>query len=485
MSLFRLIPLCQAIQIRSKHLESVNDYTLTIKTNDERNIRQSVGFGKGSGTMTEISGIFQQLSVRRRTILAEKELKRIVFLVKYFSFVHPFATFKLFNVQNGDLLFQSRQSCSMLLTANRVFPYVNWTSLEIEETEYYAISGAVALNTSNGQSLEIVSINQRRSQITPGHYMQEFFNGKRVFVPSKGQDAKDDIKRRKFHYIVQIRLKKRDLVIEHESLFKFLEACQHECTWLSAFNIKFFTLPNRIISPSMLNKTAAMPLQRRNAWMQEKYGRLENITKEKEGIHGYTFKEATCIKLKNLTVIGQADKKYIICVEVGNFVVFDQHAIHERIRLESFQEKIISRGKSIERKKINVELNLEGLLIDNNRIKPWGFQIAKSRSKVYLTAVPQFFPNDYCTCEKISELFKEIFTEFQSEHDHAGYSTIPPPLNEMLKSIACHGAIKFNHELSLENMCHLLHDLSSCTFPYICAHGRTSVVRLQKIGAYE
>jgi len=58
----------------------------------------------------------------------------------------------------------------------------------------------------------------------------------------------------------------------------------------------------------------------------------------------------------------------------------------------------------------------------------------------------------------------------------------PNGLLEMLNSRACRSAVMFNDELSREECVKLLADLSECVFPFMCAHGRVSMVPLVEIG---
>ncbi|NXH81955.1 MLH3 protein, partial [Edolisoma coerulescens] len=52
---------------------------------------------------------------------------------------------------------------------------------------------------------------------------------------------------------------------------------------------------------------------------------------------------------------------------------------------------------------------------------------------------------------------------------------------KVLASQACHGAIKFNEHLTLEESCRLIEALSSCKLPFQCAHGRPSMLPLADI----
>ncbi|XP_045057177.2 DNA mismatch repair protein Mlh3 isoform X10 [Desmodus rotundus] len=56
--------------------------------------------------------------------------------------------------------------------------------------------------------------------------------------------------------------------------------------------------------------------------------------------------------------------------------------------------------------------------------------------------------------------------------------TLPLTVQKVLASQACHGAIKFNDGLSLEESYRLIEALSRCQLPFQCAHGRPSMLPL-------
>ena len=58
----------------------------------------------------------------------------------------------------------------------------------------------------------------------------------------------------------------------------------------------------------------------------------------------------------------------------------------------------------------------------------------------------------------------------------------PKGILDMINSRACRSAIMFNDELSQEQCEALVHDLSTCHFPFQCAHGRPSMVPLVELG---
>lgn len=106
------------------------------------------------------------------------------------------------------------------------------------------------------------------------------------------------------------------------------------------------------------------------------------------------FKISTNNIIFKINIIGQLNNQFILCKYDQILIIFDQHAIHERIRLEAF-----------------LKVSKENL--------------------------------------------------------------------EVLKLKACRGAIKFGQCLGYEIICKLINQLQKCQWPYICAHGRPSVLFLE------
>ncbi|KAF2155541.1 hypothetical protein K461DRAFT_75192 [Myriangium duriaei CBS 260.36] len=61
----------------------------------------------------------------------------------------------------------------------------------------------------------------------------------------------------------------------------------------------------------------------------------------------------------------------------------------------------------------------------------------------------------------------------------------PKGIIDLLNSRACRSAIMFNDELSLDECQRLILELSRCVFPFMCAHGRVSMVPLLSLGGNE
>ncbi|KAK7132315.1 hypothetical protein R3I93_018764 [Phoxinus phoxinus] len=220
--------------------------------------------------------------------------------------------------------------------------------------------------------------------------------------------------------------------------------------------------------------------------------------------------------IHTMRVINQVDKKFLACLintteqdvsessanEGHLLVLVDQHAAHERVRLEglvtdSYEDDPDTPGKKrlcsssvtppLEINVTEEELRLlrscqaflRGLALD--------VRFPKSESlNVLLERLPTCFIEKESTELRRGRrsVIKTIAEDYLREHIELLHSTgrargtLPLTVHNVLASQACHGAIKFNDILSKEECCSLVSSLSSCHLPFQCAHGRPSIVPL-------
>ncbi|XP_031134550.1 DNA mismatch repair protein Mlh3 isoform X1 [Sander lucioperca] len=227
----------------------------------------------------------------------------------------------------------------------------------------------------------------------------------------------------------------------------------------------------------------------------------------------YRFSKAMICSMK---VIHQVDKKFLACLintreeepaalneTEGNLLVLvDQHAAHERVRLEnlvadSYEDDPDAPGERrlcsstilppLEIRVTEEELRL--LRSCQAHLRCLGLEVKFSQAAdphVFVRKVP------LCFMEKESNeirrgrpsVIKPIVEEYLQEQIELLRSTgrvrgtLPLTVLKVLASLACHGAIKFNDSLSRDECCSLVASLSSCQLPFQCAHGRPSIAPL-------
>ena len=214
--------------------------------------------------------------------------------------------------------------------------------------------------------------------------------------------------------------------------------------------------------------------------------------------------------LKHVYIIGQVDHKFIACIFKGkkDLVLIDQHAAHERIRLEKLLQQIgyFKKEKNAIKNQVTklspplhlclykndfdllnhyrMEFQSIGLFFTSNEIKN------KEVFRIYISSIPSIFVN---VCEKQclakgtninAELIKEfILEQIRIMRTCTGSTNLSSVVVfKTLASYACHGAIKFGDKLTWNTCVTIVEQLAKCNLPFQCAHGRPSVVPLFRLG---
>ncbi|XP_050811607.1 DNA mismatch repair protein Mlh3 isoform X2 [Gopherus flavomarginatus] len=220
--------------------------------------------------------------------------------------------------------------------------------------------------------------------------------------------------------------------------------------------------------------------------------------------------------INSMQVLHQVDNKFIAClintrsdvnadVDGNLLVLVDQHAAHERIRLEqliadSYEKQPEESGKkkllsSTICPPLEIEVTEEQrrlLRCCHKSLEEIGLELSfpeNNSSQILVGKVPLCFMEREANelRRKRQPVAKSIVEELIQEQVEllqttgGAQGTLPLTFLKVLASQACHGAIKFNDSLTKEESCQLIEALSSCQLPFQCAHGRPSMMPLADI----
>ncbi|RVE57184.1 hypothetical protein OJAV_G00213420 [Oryzias javanicus] len=223
--------------------------------------------------------------------------------------------------------------------------------------------------------------------------------------------------------------------------------------------------------------------------------------------------------IHSMKVIDQVDKKFLACLintseeelaldneTEGNLLVLvDQHAAHERVRLENlitdsyedipetFGEKWLCSSSIVPPLEISVtEEELRLLSSCRSQSRSLGLEVTFSETQtrsVFVGKVPRCFLEKETNELKRGRpsIIKTVVEEYLQEQIELLRSTgrakgtLPITVLKVLASLACHGAVKFNDVLNRDECHSLVASLSSCQLPFQCAHGRPSIAPLVDI----
>ncbi|VDI36522.1 DNA mismatch repair protein MLH3 [Mytilus galloprovincialis] len=203
-------------------------------------------------------------------------------------------------------------------------------------------------------------------------------------------------------------------------------------------------------------------------------------------------------------VLGQVDNKFIACsLQIGEstssdkemLCLIDQHAAHERIRLETFTkeaydvkdgEKMICCTELVSEEELTFPEQIIRVITSfTEEFSRIGIRFSSDRNKrdsIKLHTVPSCFVQKDQSSGKIRKDTSAIKAAEVLQDTRGSRGRMPNTIHKALCSQACHGAIKFGDPLTLHECEELLKSLTKCKLPFQCAHGRPSVVPLIQLG---
>ncbi len=155
----------------------------------------------------------------------------------------------------------------------------------------------------------------------------------------------------------------------------------------------------------------------------------------------------------------------------SGLLVVDQHAAHERVLYEKFLQGWRRGGVASQFLLTPLELELSPTDPETVRdletgLRALGFDwVPPGNGPTYrITAIPQEL-SPVQAAEAVQEIFETV-TEGRETNDHLDQT------ERLLKSLACHGAIKAGQSLTEAEMRNLLRELDRTEQPSHCPHGR-------------
>jgi DNA mismatch repair protein MutL len=177
------------------------------------------------------------------------------------------------------------------------------------------------------------------------------------------------------------------------------------------------------------------------------------------------------LHLPILRVVGQVNNVYIIAEGPDGMYLVDQHTAHERV----LYERLKARQGQVERQGLLDPLTIEVtpqqreiLAALAGELARWGFEAEPfGGNSCLLRSVPAIL-GTASPREGFLEALEVLEEARDGEERQEG----------MLRSLACHGAVRAGQALSSQEMRELLRDLEETSSPYTCPHGRPTMIYL-------
>ena len=182
--------------------------------------------------------------------------------------------------------------------------------------------------------------------------------------------------------------------------------------------------------------------------------------------------EERTIQNSGFLPMGQVASCYILAKKGDDLYIIDQHAAHERVRYD----KLCKSSESIPMQSLlvpqyNEATDDEMNLVEEERetLLGLGFDVELGGpTKIKLVGAPVDLVES-----KAFEILQYVFSYL---HDHQ-QPTKAQLRHEMLAYASCRGAIKAGHNLNMYQMTTLIEDLFSTEKPYVCPHGRPTIIK--------
>lgn len=170
--------------------------------------------------------------------------------------------------------------------------------------------------------------------------------------------------------------------------------------------------------------------------------------------------------------LGQVSDCFILCQHGKNLLIIDQHAAHERVRYDHLAER--AEGIPVQEilipYLIHVDIGDVDLLADHKGdIERLGITFEQAGPDVIrITGAPEDL--------SAAEMERVVGDIVKAYHE----KDVPSPetmRHRMMAYAACRGAIKRGDPLNIRQMKELIHDLFHTSRPFVCPHGRPTIVK--------
>ena len=179
------------------------------------------------------------------------------------------------------------------------------------------------------------------------------------------------------------------------------------------------------------------------------------------------------IMKKKLLVKGQIHGSYIICEDDTGMYIVDQHAGQERINYEYYLEKYA-----------NLDLSMRDLFVPITLEYPMSeFLIIEERKQMLAKLgvnLEIFGDNGYVIKQLpmwMQNIDEHVFIEdMVTQLLHDNKVDVIKLQEHAIATLSCKASLKANTHLSQEGMQNLIDNLMCCDNPYVCPHGRPTII---------
>ncbi len=174
--------------------------------------------------------------------------------------------------------------------------------------------------------------------------------------------------------------------------------------------------------------------------------------------------------------LAQLHGVYILAQNAAGLLIVDTHAAHERITYERLKQSLEGQGIRSQPLLVPVSVKVSPrevqLALDSREVlKDLGLEIDQlDTDTLVVRALPTLLKG-----ADVEGLVRDLLADLVT---HGGSGRIRAAINEVLSTVACHGSVRANRRLAVEEMNALLRDIESTERSGQCNHGRPTWTQL-------
>jgi DNA mismatch repair protein MutL len=176
------------------------------------------------------------------------------------------------------------------------------------------------------------------------------------------------------------------------------------------------------------------------------------------------------------TALAQLHGVYVLAQNARGLVLVDMHAAHERVHYERLKASLRAGGIAVQPLLVPLAVSVseqEAELVEEraDELAAAGLVLERAGpASVHVRALPALLGN-----VDAAGLVRDLLADFV---EHGRSQRVQRTLDELLASVACHGAVRANRKLSIAEMNALLREMERTDRADQCNHGRPTWMEL-------
>jgi DNA mismatch repair protein MutL len=167
---------------------------------------------------------------------------------------------------------------------------------------------------------------------------------------------------------------------------------------------------------------------------------------------------------------------FIVAENQHGLIIVDMHAAHERITYERMKTRFAEDALKNQKLLVPIQVNVSSREVNavethHDWFEQLGFEISVSGDEsLIIRKIPALLAN-----ADVENLIKDVLSEIVAL---GSSQKIEAQINEIMSTMACHGSVRANRQLSIMEMNALLRDMENTLRSDQCNHGRPTWTQL-------